>query len=119
MRIHITESTQNFSESTVVSSVYAESGRNVRDIYIRHLDELHYVSTAPMTQSVSQQVENWKANNLQEKSNLQISQTKSRTDYMRDYMREKIGTLCVHVSANDAVKRTLEKKSGQNSSREN
>ena len=82
LRIHITESAQNFSESTVVSSVYAESGRNVRDIYIGHLDELHYVATAPTTQSVSQQVENGKANKLQEKPNLQISQTKSRTDYI-------------------------------------
>ncbi len=49
LRIHITESAQNFCESTVVSSVYAASGGNVRDIYIGHLDELHYVSTAPTT----------------------------------------------------------------------
>ena len=90
LRIHITESAQNFSESTVVSSVYAESGGNVRDIYIGHLDELHYVSTAPTTQSVFQQVENQKDNKLQTKSKkLQISQTKSRTDYMREYMKEK------------------------------
>ena len=88
LRIHITESAQNFSESTVVSSVYAESGGNVRDIYIGHLDELHYVSTAPTTQSVSQQVENQKANKLQTKSRkLQISRTKSRTDYMREYRK--------------------------------
>ena len=35
LRIHITESAPNFSESTVVSSVYAESGGNVRDILHR------------------------------------------------------------------------------------
>ena len=90
LRIHITESAQNFSEPTVVRSVYAESGGNVRDVYIGHLDELHYVSTAPTTQSVSQQAENQKANKLQTKSKkLQISQTNSRTDYMREYMKEK------------------------------
>ena len=49
LRIHITESAQNFCESTVVTSVYAASGGNIRDIYIGHLDELHYVSTAPTT----------------------------------------------------------------------
>jgi hypothetical protein len=38
-------------KSTVVSSVYAKPGGNVRDIYIGHLDELHYVSTAPIIQS--------------------------------------------------------------------
>jgi hypothetical protein len=51
LRIHITESAPNFSESTAVSSVHAESGGNVRDIYIGHLRELHYVSTAPIVQS--------------------------------------------------------------------
>ena len=45
------ESEPNFSESTTVSSIYAESEtrqRNVRDIYVGHLEELHYVSTTPI-----------------------------------------------------------------------
>ncbi len=56
LRINITESALNFSESTIVSSIYTQpDGRNARDIYIGHLDELHYVSTTPITQSVSAQ----------------------------------------------------------------
>ena len=45
LRIHVIESAQNFSEATVVSSIYNQQGGNLRDIYIGHLDELHYVST--------------------------------------------------------------------------
>ena len=44
--INITESAPNFSESTTVSSIYSnhETMRtNVRNIYIGHLGELHYV----------------------------------------------------------------------------
>ncbi|CAB3985503.1 Hypothetical predicted protein [Paramuricea clavata] len=89
LRIHITESAPNFCESTVVSSVYVESGENVRDIYIGHLDELHYVSTTPTAQSVSRQVENEKANKLQPKPNSQNLQTKSRKSYMREYMMKR------------------------------
>ncbi len=56
LRINITESALNFSESTIVSSIYTQpEGRNARDIYIGHLDELHYVSTTPITQSFSVQ----------------------------------------------------------------
>jgi hypothetical protein len=46
LKIHITESALNFTESTIVSSIYAnEYGGNARDIYIGHLDEMHYIST--------------------------------------------------------------------------
>ena len=56
LRINITESALNFSESTIISSIYTEpAGRNARDFYIGHLDELHYVSTMPITQSFSVQ----------------------------------------------------------------
>ena len=44
-QINITESAPNFSESTTVSSIFAENEtqrRNLRDIYIGHLEELHY-----------------------------------------------------------------------------
>ncbi len=52
LRIDITESALNFSESTIVTSIYTEpEGRNATDIHIAHLDELHYVSTTPITQS--------------------------------------------------------------------
>ena len=56
LRITITENALNFSESTILNSIYTEcEGRNARDIYISHLDEMHYVSTAPITQSFSAQ----------------------------------------------------------------
>ncbi len=54
--INITESAPNFSESTTVSSIYSnhETMRtNVRNIYIGHLGELHYVSTKPMSMTHS------------------------------------------------------------------
>ena len=45
LRIHITESAPNFSEHTIVSSIFAnEPGGNARDIYIGHLDEMHYTA---------------------------------------------------------------------------
>ena len=62
LRINITESAQNFSESTTVSSICAESEtqrRGLRDIYVGHLEELHYVSTTPIrptTQSISSEI---------------------------------------------------------------
>ena len=58
LRINITESEPNFSESTTVCSIYAASEThriNLRDIYVGHLEELHYVSTMPIrptTQSI-------------------------------------------------------------------
>ena len=42
------------SESTVVSSIHTDSGGNIRDIYVGHLNELHYVSTIPFTQYVNE-----------------------------------------------------------------
>ncbi len=50
LRINITESALTIvsheSESTIVSSIYTQpERRNAGDIYIGHLDELHYVST--------------------------------------------------------------------------
>ena len=62
LRINITESAPNFSESTTVSSIFAESEtqrRNLRDIYVGHLEELHYVSTTPIrptTQSIRSEI---------------------------------------------------------------
>ena len=55
LRILITESRTNFSEPTIVSSNYAsEHGGGGRDIYIEHLDEMHYKSTTPINdQTVS------------------------------------------------------------------
>lgn len=49
LRIYITEIAPNFSETTVVSSIYADCGGNVTDIFIGHLDELTYVSTTPIS----------------------------------------------------------------------
>ena len=99
LRIHITESAPNFSESTVVSSVYAESGGNVRDIYIGHLDELHCVSTAPIVQSAQINhitSDTSKANSPNLQSNKTISKEtasmkylEKRKEYMKKYMKER------------------------------
>ena len=62
LRINITESVPNFSESTTVKSIHAESEnqrRNLRDIFVGHLEELHYVSTTPIrptTQSIPSEI---------------------------------------------------------------
>ena len=53
LRIHITESAPNYSERTGMTSVYAKPGQNIRDIYIGHLDEMHYMSTTPTAQFVT------------------------------------------------------------------
>ena len=45
LRINITESALNFSECTTVTS---NNSSNLREVYIGHLDEIHYVSTAPL-----------------------------------------------------------------------
>ncbi|CAB4039633.1 Hypothetical predicted protein, partial [Paramuricea clavata] len=106
LRIHITESAQNFTETTVVTSIYAQG--NVRDIYIGHLDELHYVSTTPIEQSASQQIGNQTATDKQkQKPNPQNSQSNSnsnkrisensvsmkkiqkRKEYMKEYMKKR------------------------------
>ena len=63
LRINITESAPNFSESTTVKSIHAESEnqrRNLRDIYVGHLEELHSVSSTtpirPTTQSIPSEI---------------------------------------------------------------
>ena len=93
LRIHITESAQNFTETTVVTSIYAQG--NVRHIYIGHLDELHYVSTTPVEQSASEQIGNQTATGKQ-KPNPQNSQSNSnknsvskRKEYMKEYMKKR------------------------------
>ncbi len=79
LRIHITESAPNFSECTIVSSIFDnEPGRNARDIYIGHLNELHYISTTPISQTVSRHPNKSVNNN-----------SKSRKEYMREYMEKK------------------------------
>ena len=60
LRIHVIESAQNFSEATVVSSIYNQQGGNLRDIYIGHLDELHYVSTKATSRSACKETGNQK-----------------------------------------------------------
>ena len=105
MRIDITESAPNFSESTTVSSIYAESenqGRNLRDIYVGHLDELHYVSTTSTTQSISTKITYQPTNDKPKaiSQNSQLTKTSSketatmkdlekRKQYMKEYMKKR------------------------------
>ena len=103
LRINITKSALNFSESTIVSSIYTQpEARHVRDIYIGQLDELHYVSTTPITQSLSVQTNQMA--NAKTKSNSRDSQYNIKTfsnelalmkniekkkKYMKEYMKER------------------------------
>ena len=103
LRIHITESAPNFTETTVVTSIYAQ-GNVLRDIYIGHFDEMHYVSTTPIAQSASQQIGNQTATgkqkpnpqNSQSNSNKSISENsvsmknfQKRKEYMKEYMKKR------------------------------
>ena len=106
LRINITESAPNFSESTTVSSIYAQSEaqrRNLRDIYVGHLDELHYVSTTRITPSVSTEI-TYQTNDDKSQAisaqNSQLTKTSSkeaatmnalekRKQYMKEYMKQK------------------------------
>jgi hypothetical protein len=86
--IHITESASNFSERMVASSIYANvPGGNARDIYIGHLDEMHYISTTPISRTVSVHCEsNAKPDNMLSNKSANSS---SRKEYMRQYMKKK------------------------------
>ncbi len=105
LRINITESALNFSDSTIVSSIYTQpEGRNARDIYIGHLDELHYVSTTPITQSFSVQANQTTSAKAKLKLNSRDSQSNVKTfsngaalmenldnrkKYMKEYMKQR------------------------------
>ena len=121
LRINITESALNFSESTIVSSIYTQpEGRNARDIYLGHLDELHYVSTTPITQSFSVQTNQTtsaktKSNSQDSQSNQKASSNETalmknldkRKKYMKEYMKEK-------RKDNKFKKKELERKKSYN-----
>ena len=88
LRINTTESALNFSESTIVRTVQNEPAE--RDIYIGHLDELHYVSTTPMTQSVCGQISSKSTNKTFSKDITQIKKLEKRKEYMKKvYGRKK------------------------------
>ena len=110
MRINITESEPNFSESTTVSPICTKNEtqrRNLRDIYVGHLEELHYVSTTPIrpaTQSIPSEItyqttsNKSKAISRNSESNktssgeLAMATTKDlekRKQYMKEYMKER------------------------------
>ena len=43
LRINIKERASNFNQTTIVNSIYAnDNGGNARDIYVGHVDEVHY-----------------------------------------------------------------------------
>ncbi len=93
LRIHITESAPNFSEHTIVSSIFAnEPGGNARDIYIGHLDEMHYISTTPISQTVSEHpgtvANSAKVDKIISNKSV-VNNSKSRKEYMREYMKKK------------------------------
>ena len=71
LKIHIIESNPNFTEFTVVQAV--NSVGEVRPIYIGHLNEYHYVSSLPLTQS------------LLENEEKRLRQR----EYMRNYRQDK------------------------------
>ena len=111
IRINITESAPNFSELTTVSSIYAESEtqrRNLRDIYVGHLEELHYISTTPIRptrQSISTETTyqitinrpeanspNSESDKSYKTSSQETATTKDlekRKQYMKEYMKQR------------------------------
>ena len=108
LRINITESEPNFSESTAISSIYAESEthrRNLRDIYVGHLEELHYVSTTPIRptiQSISPEItyqttsdkpkaisQNSEPNKTSSQEPVTTKDLEKRKKYMKEYMKER------------------------------
>ena len=46
LKIHIIESHENFAEETFIESHHLS--QQPTTIYLGHLDELHYISTAPL-----------------------------------------------------------------------
>ena len=46
IRIHITESHNNFTERTIIEPAMCQQGES-RTIYLGHVNEIHYVSTVP------------------------------------------------------------------------
>ena len=108
LRINITESAPNFSESTTVRSIHAESEtqrRNLRDIYVGHLEELHYVSTTPIrptTQSIPSEItyqttsnkpkaisQNSEPSKTSSKEPVTTKDLEKRKQYMKEYMKER------------------------------
>ena len=108
LRINITESAPNFSESTTVRSIHAESEtqrRNLRDIYVGHLEELHYVSTTPIrptTQSIPSEItyqttsnkpkaisQNSEPSKTSSKELVTTKDLEKRKQYMKEYMKER------------------------------
>ena len=116
LKIHITESALNFAETTIVSPIYTDADANsrTRNIFIGHLDEVHYVSTSPLSQSLFEQAKqqtptsvkqlnvntdcehNMKPNTILNSKNPHktfsddiAAQLKSRKEYMRAYMKKK------------------------------
>ena len=108
LRINITESAPNFSESTTVRSIYAESEtqrRNLRDIYVGHLEELYYVSTTPIrptTQSIPSEItyqttsnkpkaisQNSESNKTCAKELASTKDLEKRKEHMKKYMKER------------------------------
>ena len=98
LRILITESMTNFSEPTIVSSNYAsEHGGSGRDIYIEHLDEMHYISTTPINdQTVFKThypaTRDTTSTNFVKHDKIlsqSSSNSKGRKEYMREYTKKR------------------------------
>lgn len=90
LRIHIIETAQNFNEITIVEGIYGDN-RPLLDVYIGHLEELHYVSTLPIaTLSSSDQLNNKQVSTCNNSSQgIQIDQKEKRRIYIKEYMRKK------------------------------
>ena len=99
--IHITESAENFSETTVIHPVGSQGmeGRP-RTIYLGHLDEIHYVSTVENEQlntdsQWSQTYVQSRTKVINDKNEMCTSSpgssdaSEKRKAYMREYMKRK------------------------------
>ncbi|XP_078375209.1 uncharacterized protein LOC144658622 isoform X1 [Oculina patagonica] len=85
LSIHIAESNPTFSPVTVVEPMNAAHSLN---IYIGHLDEIHYVSTVE-NRTLQLTNNSTCAQNADENNLIDNSDKACKKDYMREYMKER------------------------------
>ena len=107
LTIHnIIESAQNFTESTVVSPVYTEQGRNSRHIYMRCI-MCQQVPSLEIKLSPNKQNNTMPTHIMDTslKPSKTSSNSKNRNEYMRKYMKNKR-----RQNNGDSVKRQMKEK---------
>jgi hypothetical protein len=108
--INVTETAPNFTETTIVSSIYAnEHGGNARNIYIGHIDEIHYISTTAVSERQTTSINQVYANNISQftpnSDKIVPDKPRNRKEYMKEYMKKKQKRNEFKVKENERKKR--------------